>query len=173
MKSKAAPYALGAVLLVVFAGFSYSKFTDALTPYVPYEQAIASPRTVQVAGGLVAGSSAYDDRAGYLRFSLVDPENSAKTLAVRYEGVKPANFEDAISIVAIGRWDPQAEEFAAQDLLVKCPSKYQGLDEYETKTYGAEGYDTKSYGSEGYEAKPYSSEGSYGSQGYGTGSQEG
>jgi len=51
---------------------------------------------------------------------------------VRYNGVKPANFEDAISIVAIGNFDRTEGEFAAGKLLVKCPSKYQGA---EVKTY--------------------------------------
>jgi cytochrome c-type biogenesis protein CcmE len=51
---------------------------------------------------------------------------------VRYHGLRPANFEDAISIVAIGSWDAGAQEFRAEKLLVKCPSKYQGA---EVKTY--------------------------------------
>lgn len=166
MKNKSSLYFFGAALLVVFAGFSYSKFTEALTPYVSYEEAIATPRSVQVAGGLEKDTHSYDSDLGNLHFTLVDPEHAGKTLKVRYEGIKPANFEDAISIVAIGKWDSQAEEFAAHDLLVKCPSKYQGVEDYEAgdgdgyKSYGsgesAEGY--KSYGSEasaseGYEAK--------------------
>lgn len=53
-------------------------------------------------------------------------------MTVRYHGVKPANFEDAISIVAIGNFDATRNEFAAGKLLVKCPSKYQGA---EVKTY--------------------------------------
>ncbi|MEM7583930.1 MAG: cytochrome c maturation protein CcmE [Acidobacteriota bacterium] len=127
-------YLVGTVLLVVFAGFSYSEFKGALTPYVPYETAREAPRTVQVAGGLQQGSTSYDEEAGALLFTLVEPETN-ETLAIRYEGIKPANFEEAISIVAIGQFDPQANEFAAKQLLVKCPSKYQGLEEVETKTY--------------------------------------
>lgn len=135
MKSKTAYYIVGALLLVVFAGFSYSEFKGALTPYVAFDVAKEAQRTVQVAGGLERGTHAYDDEAGYLRFTLVD-EESAETIRVRYEGIKPANFEDAVSIVAIGRFDAQDEEFAAKQLLVKCPSKYQGLESVETKTYG-------------------------------------
>ena len=135
MKTKTVYYLVGAVLLLVFAGFSYSEFKGALTPYVPYDVARDAERTVQVAGGLEQGSSAYDDTSGQLSFTLVEPETS-ETIRVRYEGVKPANFEDAVSIVAIGRYDAGADEFAAKQLLVKCPSKYQGLEEVETKTYG-------------------------------------
>lgn len=134
MKSKTVYYLIGASLLIVFAGFSYSEFKDALTPYVSYDVAREAQRTVQVAGGLEQGSSRYDDEAGYLHFTLVE-EETEQTIKVRYEGVKPANFEDAVSIVAIGRFDQQAEQFAAKQLLVKCPSKYQGLESVETKTY--------------------------------------
>ncbi len=56
-------------------------------------------------------------------------------MRVRYKGLKPANFEEAISIVAIGRYDASASEMHADKLLVKCPSKYQGIDKTETKTY--------------------------------------
>ncbi len=135
MKTKNVYYLVGAALLIVFAGFSYSEFKGALTPYVSYDTAREAQRTVQVAGGLEKGSSAYDAAAGYLRFTLVEPETQ-QTIRVRYEGVKPANFEDAVSIVAIGRFDAGASEFAAKQLLVKCPSKYQGLESVETKTYG-------------------------------------
>ena len=127
-KKKAAYYLAGVVLLLVFAGFSFSEFKSSLTPYVPYEMAIKAQRTVQVAGGLEQGTFFYDDENGYLRFTLVEPE-TADTIRVRYEGVKPANFEDAVSIVAIGQFDREADEFAAEKLLVKCPSKYQGLEE--------------------------------------------
>lgn len=120
-------YLLGGVLLVAFAGFAMSSFQESLTPYVSYRQARAADRTVQVAGGLEKGSSAYDLGDESLRFTLRE-DGSGETLRIRYSGLKPANFEDAISIVAIGRWDAASEEFAAEKLLVKCPSKYQGAE---------------------------------------------
>jgi len=127
MKKKTT-YGLGAVLLVAFAGFSLASFKEALTPYVSYDEArAAAGRAVQVAGGLAAGSSSYDETTGYLHFTLVD-EASGGTMQVRYEGIKPANFEEAISIVAIGRYDDASGELQANKLLVKCPSKYQGAE---------------------------------------------
>jgi cytochrome c-type biogenesis protein CcmE len=134
-------YLSGAVLLLLFGGYSFVAFQDSLTPYVSYAEAIVAERTVQVAGALAKGSSAYDIEAEALRFTLVDTEESGDTLRVRYSGIKPANFEDAISIVAIGRYEDGSGEFVADELLVKCPSKYQGIekkgeDAYETKSYG-------------------------------------
>lgn len=121
-------YMLGGVLLVAFAGFALTSFQQSLTPYVSYEQARAtSDGVVQVAGGLDQGSSTYDRDSESLLFTLQEPE-SGETLRVRYQGLKPANFEEAISIVAIGRYDEASEEFQADKLLVKCPSKYQGSE---------------------------------------------
>lgn len=133
--NKKAFYTVGVLLLLLFAGFSYSTFKDTLTPYVSYEEARNRTQTVQVAGGLLTGSSRYDSEADNLHFTLTDPE-SGDELRVRYAGLKPANFEEAISIVAIGRFDAQTDELEADKLLVKCPSKYQGLESTETKSYG-------------------------------------
>lgn len=124
-------YLFGGLLLLAFAGFSFTAFKDSMTPYVPYERAREGNRIVQVAGALEKGSSTYVDTRESLYFTLKDPQ-SQETLRVRYKGLKPANFEDAISIVAIGRYNTGAKEFEADKLLVKCPSKYQGA---EVKTY--------------------------------------
>lgn len=123
-------YVIGGVLLIAFAAFALASFKDAATPYISYEQARSDPRVVQVAGGLLEGTSRYDEQSEALFFTLEDPETQ-DTLPVRYSGLKPANFEDAVSIVAIGRYDAASEEFHADKLLVKCPSKYQGLEEKE------------------------------------------
>lgn len=154
-RSKLALYASGIALLLIFGGFTVTKFASAVTPYVDYDAARATERTVQVAGGLLQGSSSYDTDSGRLHFTLVDTENAAAQISVRYEGLKPANFEDAVSIVAIGRFDQATEQFAADELLVKCPSKYQGIEGYEEKQYGAgsnEGktHDDASYGDRSY-----------------------
>ena len=125
---------LGFVLLLGFAGFTMASFRETLTPYVSYDQAQTLKRTVQVAGGLEKDSASYDDGAQALLFTLEEPE-SGKTLRVRYKGLKPANFEEAVSIVAIGKFNHSEEVLEAERLLVKCPSKYQGA-EMEEKVYG-------------------------------------
>ncbi|HXU43922.1 MAG TPA: cytochrome c maturation protein CcmE [Thermoanaerobaculia bacterium] len=124
-------YLVGGLLLLAFAGFSLSSFKQSLTPYVSFEQARSTARVVQVMGGLAKGTSAYSDGDKALTFLIKEPK-SGETLKVRYHGVRPGNFDDAISVVAIGRYDEGTKEFAASKLLVKCPSKYQGA---EVKTY--------------------------------------
>ena len=120
-------FLFGVLLLLAFAAFSFTTFKDSMTPYVSYEKAREGGRIVQVAGALEKGSYSYVSARESLLFTLQDPKTK-QTLRVRYKGLKPANFEDAISIVAIGNYDEKAKEFQANKLLVKCPSKYQGAE---------------------------------------------
>lgn len=120
-------FLFGLLLLLAFAAFSFTAFKDSMTPYVSYEKAREGGRIVQVAGALEKGSYSYVSARESLLFTLQDPKTK-QTLRVRYKGLKPANFEDAISIVAIGNYDEKAKEFEANKLLVKCPSKYQGAE---------------------------------------------
>jgi cytochrome c-type biogenesis protein CcmE len=120
-------YLVGGLLLLAFTGFSLASFRNSLTPYVNYQEARAANRVVQVAGALQKGTSTYEQADSSLLFTLRDPKTQDR-VRVRYHGLRPANFEDAISIVAIGRYDARAKEFAASKLLVKCPSKYQGAE---------------------------------------------
>lgn len=117
-------YAVGGVLIVAFLAYGASSFRSNLTPYVSFDEARTAGRKVQVAGGLVQGSSSWDEASGELTFALED--EAGTSLPVTYDGVKPGNFEEATQIVAIGSWGEGA--FEAEQLLVKCPSKYQGLD---------------------------------------------
>ena len=55
-------------------------------------------------------------------FSISD-EETGETMLVRYKGVKPDNFDEAYHVVAIGKYTGDA--FAADKLLIKCPSKYE------------------------------------------------
>ena len=96
------------------------------------DEAKKAGRTVQVMGALEKGTSRYDTAAKVLNFHLVDPKTK-EVIPVAYSDTKPANFEEAVSIVAIGKYD--GKTFVAEKLLVKCPSKYQG-EEVE-KQYGA------------------------------------
>jgi cytochrome c-type biogenesis protein CcmE len=66
----------------------------------------------------------------FLEFKLKDSKN--EVLPVVYRGVIPGNFDQAISIVAIGHY--QQDHFEAEQLLVKCPSKYQALAEKEARS---------------------------------------
>ena len=126
-------YAVGGVLVVAFLAFGMTSFKSNLTPYVSFEEAARTARKVQVAGGLIENSTKYLDEEEKLHFILV--EEDGDTMKVLYDGVKPGNFEEATQIVAIGKYENEA--FHAEQLLVKCPSKYQGVEDDVTK-HGSE-----------------------------------
>ncbi len=60
--------------------------------------------------------------ANLFGFYLVDNEGTEKK--VLYDGAKPQDFERAEQIVVIGKMDK--DEFHASQILMKCPSKYNG-----------------------------------------------
>ncbi len=123
-------YVVGGVLVVAFLAFGATSFKSSLTPYVSFAEAMDSASQVQVAGALVQKSSKYVEASQELEFTLREP--SGRTLPVVYKGTKPGNFEDATQVVAIGTFQDGA--FHAEQLLVKCPSKYQGIEEQRSYT---------------------------------------
>ena len=124
-------YVVAAALAVAFVLLGVTSFTKTLTPYLSFDEARKARGVVQVMGGLDKTSDRYDTATQRLSFDLVDDRGSR--MPVSYGGIKPANFRDAISIVAIGRYRDGRIE--AEKLLVKCPSKYQGAEV--ERAYGA------------------------------------
>lgn len=122
MKGK---YIVGIIIIVGFIVFGAISLKKSLTPYVGFAQAKKTPETVQIIGKVVEGETYYDTLAQNLVFSLTD-RNSHEQMKVIYHGVKPGNFDQAVEIVAIGNY--KGDAFHSDQLLVKCPSKYQGLE---------------------------------------------
>lgn len=114
-------YIFGILIIVVFIIFASMNFQKSLTPYVSLSEAMAKGKTVQVKGERVEGSEAFDMNAKTFNFRIRDKEG--QEVLVIYNGVKPSNFERAKEIVAKGRY--HAGAFEADELLVKCPSKYE------------------------------------------------
>jgi cytochrome c-type biogenesis protein CcmE len=113
---------IGIILIAVIYGvFGFQSGFRSYTQSV--DEAVASSRSVQLAGFL--GSTGEYDAKGRFAFMLQD--ENGKLVKVVSDDPRPANFEQAISIVAIGRYDQGEQAFMADDLLVKCPSKYQEL----------------------------------------------
>lgn len=122
MKGK---YIIGIVVIVGFIVFGAISLKKSLTPYVSFAQAKQSPETVQIIGKVVEGETFYDTLAQNLVFNLTD-KKSHEQMKVIYHGVKPGNFDQAVEIVAIGNY--KSDAFHSDQLLVKCPSKYQGME---------------------------------------------
>ncbi|HEY3204242.1 MAG TPA: cytochrome c maturation protein CcmE [Thermoanaerobaculia bacterium] len=117
-------YWIAAALTLAFVGFGLTAFQKTLTPYLTFDEAKKARGVVQVMGSLDKTSDRYDTAREELSFDLLDA--SGRRMPVVYRGIRPGNFKDAISIVAIGRY--REGRIQAEKLLVKCPSKYQGAE---------------------------------------------
>ena len=108
-------------LLAAATMIGVSSFRKTVTPYISFREARVSSGLVQVNGKLADKQYVLRQDEQFLSFRLRD--EAGEVLPVEYRGVIPGNFDQATSIVAIGHY---AEgRFAADQLLVKCPSKYQ------------------------------------------------
>lgn len=114
-------HGIGIGIIALFIIFSAISFKSSLTPYVTFAQAKTMSGSVQVRGVLTSERVTMTDDGKAVKFKLQD-EKGQEALIV-YKGTKPDGLEQATSIVAIGKY--QNNEFIADKLLVKCPSKYQ------------------------------------------------
>jgi len=115
-------YIIGIVVITIFIVFGALSFRKNLTPYVGFEEAKNSNSSVQIIGEVVSGETKYNLENQKFYFNLKDPEG--EKMRVVFNGVKPANFEQATNVVVIGKYEEGF--FFADQILVKCPSKYQG-----------------------------------------------
>lgn len=113
---------LGIILLAIVYGLF--GFKDAFRAYTTsVDEAMSSSRSIQLSGFL--GSTGEMDAQGRFTFMLQD--TNKKMIKIISDDPRPANFEQAVSVVAIGHYDSSQQAFIADDLLIKCPSKYQEL----------------------------------------------
>ena len=112
---------LAVALFVLATAVGVTSFRKTVTPYISFAEARRAQGLVQVNGVLADKQYVLRQNEQFLSFRLKDSEG--QVLPVEYHGVIPGNFDQATSIVAIGRYDN--DRFVADQLLVKCPSKYQ------------------------------------------------
>ena len=121
---------LAVALLLVAVGVGVTSFKKSMTPYISFAEARHASGLVQVNGKLADKNYVLKRDEQFLEFKLRDAKD--EILPVVYRGVIPGNFDQAVSIVAIGRYS--GDHFEAENLLVKCPSKYQAEAEKKAGT---------------------------------------
>ncbi|HWR83551.1 MAG TPA: cytochrome c maturation protein CcmE [Candidatus Deferrimicrobium sp.] len=125
MKAK---YIIGGVIIVLFLVWGASAFFKTTIRYVSIEEARRSGSMVQVMGKIDFDRVNYDAANSRLEFVVYDAQAAdvanAQQLNVVYRGVVPGNFDQATSVVLKGK--SEGDVFVAEQMLVKCPSKYQG-----------------------------------------------
>jgi cytochrome c-type biogenesis protein CcmE len=114
---------VAAVVILAFIVFGAVSFMDSNVEYTDFAKAEKTSKKVQVKGAWVKEKATqFDAKAGQFIFYMKDDKE--REVKVVLEGAKPNNFELATSIVAKGRYKDGC--FHANELLTKCPSKYEG-----------------------------------------------
>ncbi len=99
----------------------FSTFANQVGEYQNFSDAETSGKRVHVVGEWIREQPvAYDPASNTFTFHMRDENGTARR--VEYGNPKPANFEDAERLVIEGHVD--GEIFVAENILVKCPSKY-------------------------------------------------
>lgn len=114
------------VLGLFVAGFSLFRATgENITYYYEIDEVdreSIGDRTIKISG-LVGGEIRRDPGAMKTWFAVT---STTQTIPVEYTGTVPDIFGPGIQVVVRGRFEDDA--FIADDLLAKCPSKYDTSD---------------------------------------------
>ncbi len=124
---------IGIIVIAVAIGMIITTMGDA-SQYVSFKQAeemAKNGRTtkIHVVGALRKNPQGKvleleykpEINPNFFAFTLIDQEKRAER--VIYRNPKPADFERSEQVVVIGKY--QNNEFVADKILMKCPSKYQ------------------------------------------------
>ncbi|HEX5000854.1 MAG TPA: cytochrome c maturation protein CcmE [Bacteroidia bacterium] len=118
---------IGIIVIAVMLGVIVSTISDSST-YAPFSKAIEHEgKSYHVVGKLNKEKEfIYNPtvNANIFGFYLID--NEGKEMKVLYNDHKPQDFEKSEQIVVIGKVVGDEFHVAKGDLLMKCPSKYNG-----------------------------------------------
>jgi cytochrome c-type biogenesis protein CcmE len=116
----------GLVVVVVIGALIATSFSGSTSDYLTIAEVKAlgpdQDRDSRVAGEIVPNSVQWETEELHLTFEIKD---ATGTLPISYNGPQPDMLVDAVEAVAVGKYDPAAQQFQAQELLMKCPSKYE------------------------------------------------
>ncbi|MFQ3550118.1 MAG: cytochrome c maturation protein CcmE [Armatimonadota bacterium] len=117
-------YILGVIIIAGFAILGVLEMQQLKTPYITTKSGLIENerRTIQFMGEIVREDSKYDDKIDTLYFSIKGDDNN--TIPVSYKGTIPANFDTSENAVVRGKYN--GNMIIADNILLKCPSKYEG-----------------------------------------------
>ena len=122
-------YVIVAVFLVASAFLAYNGLKTYVNPYISVTQILAKPdryvgRAIQVIG-VADFDSVVPKEGGIINFDITDEGNR---LSVIFQGSLPQNFDQSTQVVVIGSVT-EAGYIESDQLLVKCPTKYESTEE--------------------------------------------
>jgi cytochrome c-type biogenesis protein CcmE len=116
----------GLVVAVVIGALIITSFSGSTSDYLTISEVKAlgpdQVRDSRVSGAIVPDSVEWSTRDLHLTFQIADASGQ---LDISYHGPQPDMLVDAVEAVVIGKYDRDTETFEADELLMKCPSKYE------------------------------------------------
>ena len=131
------------LIIAVTLGVTLFTFAKSVAPSISVSEAIERPgELVQVRGTILKDSVNWNPAATELTFNVREVKKIGKgevagdrIMRVVYNKVKPDSFDEANGVEVIGRYSNGV--FRAENMLVKCPSKY--IEEGSKETADARG----------------------------------
>lgn len=133
--NKQLKFILGGALIVVLIGFLISQAVSSTGAYyrevgeVLAQQNSLVSKNLRVSGNIVTESITYDAPTLTLNFKISDPKDAGKQLAVHFHGVKPDQMDREGSSAIIEGSLGSNGVVEANNLLLKCPSRYEEYEE--------------------------------------------
>ena len=116
---------IGGTIIVLTVGYLIvSSIGGSTAYYLTVEEVKAkgpSERAVRVAGTVMGETIKWNAQELVLRFKIADDSGN---LAVIYHGPRPDMLRDGAEAVVEGKYT-EGESFEANNLFLKCPSKYE------------------------------------------------
>ena len=117
----------GVLSIVLFTSLLMYNFGNSISTYVNFEQ--ATDRSSSHVVGTWYSDKEYGFSRETMQFSFYMEDEDGNVRRVVYPRPKPNNFEQATQLVVIG--EMRNNTFHANDMLMKCPSKYNDPSEAE------------------------------------------
>lgn len=114
----------GIIAIVGFTSLLMYNFGNSISTYVNFKQASGMEGAHVV--GTLDKSKEYGFSMETKQFSFYMKDKAGNVRRVIYPKTKPNNFEEADQLVVIGKM--QNGVFYANEMLMKCPSKYNNTD---------------------------------------------
>ena len=122
---------IAGILILVSIGIFFSLSRD-VSSYATFAEATQRNQRVKVAGLLAKDKEMYynpEENPNYFSFYLRDPKGQEKKV-ILLQG-KPQDFDRSEQIVVTG--EMKGDDFVANVVLLKCPSKYKDEEIYMKK----------------------------------------
>jgi cytochrome c-type biogenesis protein CcmE len=118
----------GIIILIAIGVLSFMAFKGAATYYYTVSEVITQKssmvdKNIRVAGKVVEGSLVQEKSNNTINFVLTDTVDLTKTIQISYKGAVPDAFKEGNDAVVEGQLSG-SNIFKAQQIIVKCPSKY-------------------------------------------------